>query len=361
MKIRALVLAFSFLFLCSGVGFSQVATHTPMPTPFSDVALTAYAVNQTALIVPTAQRTLVVDPAIAGVYQFPVFNSGYYSAPAYGRSDYEVMQADSWDSSTGTLTVQRAQGGTSQKGLKTGTYKARIYTSALTVTPTKTNTKTNTPSDTPTVTLTPTQTPLTNQAFIGATSGSGVSVAEYGDGIYHQSVFTLTAFSIPVTSITTGVGVGGTTFYTFPEGMTRFEISQGNVTISVAAGQQADFTDNTPEGDFGIGSVAMENTDSFGTDATDDDFSTGAPIDMVAFSDDLVMNTEAAGNFNGNTTAIKLNANVLIDAADIDNDVVTSVKLTGVLRVTWTFGGNLTWWKNMMDKWIVSNGGFTHS
>lgn len=305
-----------------------------------------------AVTVLASQAVSIQDPAVTGPRSVTIFDRSLSSNPC-AQCNVEVAtltakSASSTLTSGVSIVVLTLTRGIIPKYYDNGDWNVmRMGTGVATTTPTNTKTatstrtETSTPTETATQTATPTQTPVNNQAYIGTGSGTGLTVTEYGDGIYHHTLFTFAAYSVPVTSVTTGNGVGGKLFYTFPPGLIRHLTTQGSLTISVGAGQQADFTDATPEGDLGVGTVAMANADTFGTDATDDDFGTGQPFTMSSFSGSVTMPSEATANFDGNVTAVKLNMNVLVDAADIDNDVTTSVNISGVVWVNWVYGQDL--------------------
>lgn len=175
----------------------------------------------------------------------------------------------------------------------------------------------------------------------GAKNGSTVKVAEYGDGAVHKTVLTLTNTPVSVVSVTTGNGVGGTLLYTFPAGYIANHGCTANLSISVAAADQADFTDATPEGDIGIGTAAPANADALGTDATDDNFATAAAFTMSSYADtSVVLPPEASANYNGTSTPVPLYLNVLVDAADIDDGVTTEVLVSGTVTVVWSALGD---------------------
>ena len=171
---------------------------------------------------------------------------------------------------------------------------------------------------------------MTSAVAVGAKNGATVTVVEKGSGVVHQTVLTLAATPLTSVSVTTGNGVGGYKIYTFPEGHIRVLGCTADLALAIGAAKQADFTDATPEGDIGVGSVLP------GTDATDDDYATGAAFVMAAYADaDIVNPPEAAANFDGSGAAKTVNVNLLVDAADIDNDVTTEVECTGVVTLTW--------------------------
>jgi len=109
----------------------------------------------------------------------------------------------------------------------------------------------------------------------GRAEAPTVTAEEQGDGVLHKTILRLTNTPITVISVTTGAGVGGTKIYDFPQGRLNILGTMADLSFVIAEGDQADFTDATPEGDVGVGTVAPANADGLGTDATDDDFSQG--------------------------------------------------------------------------------------
>lgn len=170
----------------------------------------------------------------------------------------------------------------------------------------------------------------------GIPSVSTVTAEEQGDGILHKTILRLESVPVSVVSVTTGAGVGGTKIYDFPQGRLNVLGTMADLTAVIASGDQADFTDATPEGDIGIGTVAPANADALGTDATDDDLATATAMTMAAYSDDVQCPSEAALQFDGTTTAKDLFVNMLVDAADIDDDTTSTVYVSGVVVITWT-------------------------
>lgn len=170
----------------------------------------------------------------------------------------------------------------------------------------------------------------------GAKNGATVTVAESGDGVVHKTVLTLADTPVSVVSVTTGNGVGGTKVYDFPEGRIAFLGCTASLVVEVAAAEQEDFTDGTPEGDIGIGSAAPGDADALGTDATDDDYGTAAAFTMSSFVSAAVpIPSEAIQQFDGSATPKDVYVNVLVDAADIDDGVTTEVLVSGTITLHW--------------------------
>lgn len=178
---------------------------------------------------------------------------------------------------------------------------------------------------------------------IGTVSGTGVTVKETVIGSYHYSEFTLVNAPLAVVSVTTGNGVGGLKIYDFPEGYINVLGTTSSLALSIATANQADFTDGTPEGDIGIGTILPANADALGTDATDDDLATAAAFTMTAYADSSVVNPPdaAALLLDGTSTAKDVNVTILVDAADIDDDTTSEVLATGTIKMVWLNLGDL--------------------
>lgn len=153
-------------------------------------------------------------------------------------------------------------------------------------------------------------------------------------GLINKTTITLTDLLVAVTSVSTANGFGGTKIYTFPAGRIVHFGAMTDVALSVET--EADFTNGTPEGDVGVGTAAPADADALGTDAADDDFCTATAFVMAAYSDASVQcPSEAVQQKNGVSTAIPMFVNILVDAADIDDDVTTNVKVNGTVTFFW--------------------------
>lgn len=169
----------------------------------------------------------------------------------------------------------------------------------------------------------------------GSSALTTVSTLESGIDIY-KTKLKLSSVPISVVSVTTGAGVGGTKIYDFPEGRILVFGTMADLSIEIATAKQADFTDATPEGDIGIGTVAPANADALGTDATDDDFATATAFVMDAYADASVQcPSEASLQIDGTATPIDMYVNVLVDAVDIDDGVTTEVLVSGLVSFQW--------------------------
>lgn len=177
------------------------------------------------------------------------------------------------------------------------------------------------------------------EVSVGAVAGSGVSLVEYGDGAVHKTVFTLDELQVDVTSTTDGNGVGGTKIYDFPEGYIQIHGCTANLSLGVLT--EDDFTDGTPEGDIGIGTVAPANADALGTDATDDNIATATAFAMTDYVDASVsLPPETSLNIDGTATAVDLYVNALVDAADIDDSTTGELLVSGTITLVWSHLGD---------------------
>jgi hypothetical protein len=169
---------------------------------------------------------------------------------------------------------------------------------------------------------------------------AAVASVEEVAGMVHKTRITLSNVPVTVISVTTGNGVGGTTVYTLPKGRISYLGGRASLGLSIATAKQADFTDGTPEGDIGVGTLAPANADALGTDATDDDLMTAAAFVAAAFVAPAVEHpSEVAQHFNGSSTAKNVVVTVLVDAADIDDGVTTEVLISGTIEFYWVYLG----------------------
>lgn len=174
------------------------------------------------------------------------------------------------------------------------------------------------------------------------TAGTGVTIVETGAGNFRTAVLTLTNVALPIVSVTTGAGVGGVTLATAPEGYLYIMGCVAALTWAVPASEQADFTDATPEGQLGIGTLAPANADALGTDATDDNLATAADITGSSFAGAVNLASEAPLAYDGSETAMPIVLTGLIDAADIDDDATSSINVSGTVTLNYLVRGDVT-------------------
>lgn len=178
----------------------------------------------------------------------------------------------------------------------------------------------------------------TTTANIGVKNGATVSVVEYGDAIFHQTVFTLTATPLTLRDAQQGQG---TKIYDFPEGAITIIGASGSIaetTTSVLADTlNAGVTYN-----WGVGTTTQAN----GTLATTEQDilpttnGTASATINVAGAASAGARTADAANFNGVASAVAAYFNVgVAGATDIDADATTTY--TGTITITWMFNGDV--------------------
>ncbi len=173
---------------------------------------------------------------------------------------------------------------------------------------------------------------------VGTVAGAGVTVVERGNGVIHQSIFTLVSVIIPTaTTADSEISVGGIKIYDFPAGAILRLGCQADLSSLVVAADQSKLADAASEGDFGLGTVLPANQDALGTDATDDDWGTAqAYLNSSHIDADIEIPSEAVGIHADGT--LDLNLNGSIDAADITNTgsaVTVGIEMSGIITVTW--------------------------
>lgn len=159
-----------------------------------------------------------------------------------------------------------------------------------------------------------------------------VSVEEYGDGVFHQSVFTVTA--LPITMRDTEQG-GGFQIYDFPLG--RITSLGATATIGVTTTSELSSTLNTGVTcNYGVGSVTQSNAT---VATTEQDF-----VNVTAFTASATINVAGAdatgvgvgvlASLDGTSTAKDAFINLAVaGATDIDADATVTV--TGTVTLTW--------------------------
>lgn len=167
---------------------------------------------------------------------------------------------------------------------------------------------------------------------IPAAAAPYVTVAEYGDATFHQSVFTLTA--LPVTMRDTQQG-GGVKIYDFPLG----RIFRLGATGSIAVTTTSILADTLNTGvtcNWGVGST----TQASATLATTEQdfvnvqaFTASATID-VAGAVSTGVGPSVLASLDGSSTAVDAYLNLAVaGATDIDADA--SVTVSGTIKITW--------------------------
>lgn len=174
---------------------------------------------------------------------------------------------------------------------------------------------------------------LLTGAGVGAKNGASVAAAEYGDGVVHKTVLTLTATPLTITQGAGDAGWGTVKLYDYPQGIIKQLAAFANLEFTAGANIAA-----TGSGDFGIGSTA---TNDITIDGTDVDMinSTGITDPMVASvgSGQGYLATDVA--WDGHTSASTVNLNLIYDAGDV-TAASTSATATGTVTIYWINAGD---------------------
>lgn len=182
----------------------------------------------------------------------------------------------------------------------------------------------------------------TTTVGVGAKNGSTVSVAEYGDGIWHKTVLTCTATPVTITDDAGVAQYGGTgKLYDFPEGLI---LTQGAViTGSITLGTTGTII-NTWGGGIALGTAtATTGATLTGTEANimpevNVAAATAKVAAVPAVSVATALTESGARWLDGTTTPVDLYLNLVVD------DDVTHTSGTG------TFTGTVTvLWANIGD------------
>ena len=173
------------------------------------------------------------------------------------------------------------------------------------------------------------------------TVGTGVTAVESGNGVFHQTVLTLTAVAMSLSD--THVG-GGSKIYTFPEGNVAVlgaTCSVAETTTSVLASTlNASVTLSV-----GVGSVQTTTQDSGTLATTQQDLvnafaaTASATINVAGAAATGKLGGTTLTRYDGTATAqpVWLNCGVPT-ATDIDGDATTT--WSGTVTLTWIFDGD---------------------
>jgi hypothetical protein len=166
-----------------------------------------------------------------------------------------------------------------------------------------------------------------------ATGLLGVTSAEYGDGIVHQTVITLTAALVTMTDAGAAGNQGGIQIYDFPQGVTSILGASSNLTTLAGAG--------------GIGDTAAL-VGSVGTvvAATDNATLTTTEADIIPSTAGTL--TAGAGTLNGKSTtpavfdgtATAKSAFLNLAVPDAGSSASDTVAVTGTVTITWINHGD---------------------
>jgi len=183
--------------------------------------------------------------------------------------------------------------------------------------------------------------PVTD-ANIGAKNGAAVSVVEFGNGIIHQTVFTLTALPLTIDNDAgAGAQVGGVKVYDFPTGQITILNASGSVALTTTS-VLADTLNASSTYNWGVGTTIAANSTLATTeqDIIPTTNGTSSATINVAGATSSSASTVAPLTYNGKSTAIDAFFNVGV-ANDVDLDGDATVTVTGTITINWVFNGNV--------------------
>lgn len=164
---------------------------------------------------------------------------------------------------------------------------------------------------------------------VGAKNGDTVVVQELGNTVVKQTVLSLTATPVTVAN-TTGASFGGVKLYDFPAG----RILVLGVTADLSMDWSASDIVATGSGDFSMGTTITADATLDGTDVNLLP-STGMLDPFVAGVGTAKGALAASAQFDGTSTAIDANLNIIIDDADVADAASDIVLVTGTVKLTW--------------------------
>jgi hypothetical protein len=163
----------------------------------------------------------------------------------------------------------------------------------------------------------------------GAKNGAAVAATEYGNGVVHKTVLTLTSAQVTVAN-TTDASFGGLKLYDFPEG----RLLVLGCTADLDFDWAGEDISATGSGDFALGTTITADATLSGTDAD--------LLPSTAMTDPFVAGVgegkgalAASAQFDGTTTAKDANINIIIDDAAVANGASDVVSVTGTITIVW--------------------------
>jgi hypothetical protein len=164
----------------------------------------------------------------------------------------------------------------------------------------------------------------------GDRNGAAVAVAEAGDGVTHETVFTLTDLSVTMTDAAAAGSHGAHRLYDFPAGFIGRLGCTYDLTTLAGAGGLADTA--ALVGALGVATVGTDNGTLVGAGEADFIASTAGTLTDGAG----VLQSSGAGSFtllDGHTTPIDLFLNLAVpDAGSTATDTLT---VNGTITCVW--------------------------
>ncbi len=168
-----------------------------------------------------------------------------------------------------------------------------------------------------------------------AVSGTS-SAVEYGNGILHKTVLTISKTITQADTDGSG-GYGSAKIYDFPSGAIQILGSETYLTASAAGGSTHGLVANA-DGDYGIGTAAC-NAGSLAT--TECDITASTSLAQFANTAGIIQGTGAVGSaaLDGTTTAKDAYLNIIFD--DADSSGADDIAVAGTIILYWINLGDL--------------------
>lgn len=178
---------------------------------------------------------------------------------------------------------------------------------------------------------------IKTNAGVGAKNGATVSVVEYGDGLVHKTVLTLTATPVTITDDAGVAQYGGAgKIYDFPDG--AISILSAVVTGALTLGTTGTITD-TYAGGVSLGT----DTATTGATLTGTEANIMAEADVAAATAKVATiagaSTTAVAPLDGTGTAKDMYLNFVVD--DSGTHTSGTGTFTGTVSVVWTSAGDV--------------------
>lgn len=170
------------------------------------------------------------------------------------------------------------------------------------------------------------------------TSKTGLTVTEYGDGVFHKTRFTFTNMALAITDEAGVVAYVGQELYTFPQGY----IYMQSAVLDVALTKSSAGVDDAWDGDVGIGTTTAGNNNALATTEQDIIPTTATPQAAAGATTADAVSTATEHKIHDGTSAAKAAfLNFLVD--DADHDVTSTpcnLIVNGTLDLCWVHMGD---------------------
>lgn len=180
---------------------------------------------------------------------------------------------------------------------------------------------------------------LKTSSGVGALpSVTGLTVAEYGDGVVHKTVLTFANVDFALTDVAGVVAYVGKKVYDFPAGVVHLLGAVADLGLTKSsAGVNADW-----DGDFALGSTTAGNNAALATTEQDMIPTTATPQAVAGATTAKGVSTAAEDvDFDGHTTAVDAFLNFLVDDADQDvTGTPCNLIVNGTVTLHWVNKGD---------------------